>query len=74
MSEINNPLPGPNSIRLWESLAVGAIPIILADTLELPKHKLWDKAIEISNNENLVFLDDDTPFRYKNSIFHIEIM
>jgi hypothetical protein len=29
---------GPNSIRFWESLAVGAIPILLADTLELPNH------------------------------------
>ena len=36
---------GPNSIRLWESLAVGAIPIILADTLELPEHEDWDKAV-----------------------------
>ena len=36
---------GPNSIRLWESLAVGSIPIILADTLELPEHKLWSKAV-----------------------------
>lgn len=36
---------GPNSIRFWESLAVGAIPILLADTLELPKHDLWEKAI-----------------------------
>jgi hypothetical protein len=36
---------GPNSIRLWESLAVGAIPILLADTLELPHHELWDNAI-----------------------------
>ena len=36
---------GPNSIRLWESLAVGAIPILLSDTLELPPHPLWDKAI-----------------------------
>tara|TARA_R110002074_G_scaffold268386_2_gene440471 strand:+ start:882 stop:1868 length:987 start_codon:yes stop_codon:yes gene_type:complete len=36
---------GPNSIRLWESLAVGSIPILLADTLELPKHELWKKAI-----------------------------
>ena len=24
---------GPNSIRLWESLACGSIPILLADTL-----------------------------------------
>tara|TARA_R100000700_G_C3164517_1_gene139853 strand:- start:330 stop:1247 length:918 start_codon:yes stop_codon:yes gene_type:complete len=36
---------GPNSIRFWESLAVGAIPVLLADTLELPKHDLWNEAI-----------------------------
>lgn len=36
---------GPNSIRFWESLAVGAIPILLADTLELPPHDLWKDAI-----------------------------
>ena len=27
---------GPNSIRFWESLAVGSIPVLLADTLQLP--------------------------------------
>jgi len=36
---------GPNSIRFWESLAVGSIPVLLADTLELPSHELWDDAI-----------------------------
>jgi hypothetical protein len=36
---------GPNSIRFWESLAVGSIPILLSDKLELPKHNLWKKAI-----------------------------
>lgn len=36
---------GPNSIRFWESLAVGSIPILLADTLELPEHSLWENAI-----------------------------
>lgn len=36
---------GPNSIRLWESLAIGTIPIILADSYELPIHELWDKSI-----------------------------
>ncbi len=36
---------GPNSIRFWESLAVGAIPILLADTLELPPHELWEDTI-----------------------------
>jgi hypothetical protein len=27
---------GPNSIRLWEALGFGAIPVILSDTLRLP--------------------------------------
>ena len=36
---------GPNSIRLWESLAYGSIPVLLSDTLELPEHNLWNKAI-----------------------------
>lgn len=36
---------GPNSIRFWESLACGAIPILLADTLELPYNVNWDDAI-----------------------------
>lgn len=36
---------GPNSIRLWESLACGSIPVLLADTLDLPKHPLWEHAI-----------------------------
>ena len=36
---------GPNSIRFWEALGAGSIPVLLADTLELPKHDLWDEAI-----------------------------
>jgi hypothetical protein len=33
---------GPNSIRLWESLGAGSIPVILADGLRLPGHDaLW---------------------------------
>ena len=36
---------GPNSIRFWESLAFGSIPVLLADTLELPIHPLWEQAI-----------------------------
>ena len=47
---------GPSSIRFWESLAVGSIPVLLSDTLELPKHKLWDEAIlrvEESKYENI---------------------
>lgn len=36
---------GPNSIRFWESLATGSIPILLADTLDLPPHELWKDSI-----------------------------
>jgi hypothetical protein len=36
---------GPNSIRLWESLGYGCIPVILADTLQLPGDiALWRQA------------------------------
>jgi len=38
---------GPNSIRFWESLAIGSIPILLSDTLCLPEHELWKDAIII---------------------------
>ena len=48
---------GPNSIRFWESLAVGAIPILLADTLELPKHLNWSDAIVILQEKELNQLD-----------------
>lgn len=43
---------GPNSIRFWESLAIGAIPVLLADTLELPENIEWEKAIiRLKENE-----------------------
>jgi hypothetical protein len=36
---------GPNSIRLWESLGAGAIPVIISDTLALPgPAALWEEA------------------------------
>lgn len=37
---------GPNSIRLWEALGYGAIPVIFADTLSLPGDPdLWGQAV-----------------------------
>lgn len=36
---------GPNSIRFWEALAAGSIPVLLSDTLQLPNHPLWSEAI-----------------------------
>lgn len=36
---------GPNTIRVWESLALGAVPVILADGLRLPGDPmLWQQA------------------------------
>jgi len=36
---------GPNSIRLWEALGYGAIPVILSDQLQLPgPPQLWQAA------------------------------
>jgi len=37
---------GPNSIRLWESIGAGSIPVILADTYLTPgRAKLWKEAV-----------------------------
>lgn len=37
---------GPNSIRLWESIGAGAIPVILADTYLPPgPEALWQQAV-----------------------------
>ena len=67
---------GPNSIRFWEALAVGSIPILLSDTLELPEHPLWDKAIvvvlekdveQIPDILNTISLDTEQEMR-KNCI------
>ena len=49
---------GPNSIRLWECLAIGTIPIVLADTLELPTHNLWEDAIIRIKEKDLNTLPD----------------
>jgi glycosyltransferase involved in cell wall biosynthesis len=50
---------GPNSIRLWESIEFGCIPVILADDLRLPgKHELWEDSCVIlrENEESIINL------------------
>jgi hypothetical protein len=49
---------GPNSIRLWESLGFGSIPVILADSLKLPggMHEWRDAAIFIPENKKSIKL------------------
>ncbi|WP_158025525.1 exostosin family protein [Maricaulis sp. W15] len=37
---------GPNSIRLWETIASGAIPVVLADTYKSPgSPAIWEQAV-----------------------------
>lgn len=44
---------GPNSIRLWESLAIGSIPVILSDKLELPASPIdWNEVLIKINEKN----------------------
>ena len=56
---------GPNSLRLWESLAVGSIPVLLSDTHELPaierfapgSNWRWEDAIVFHPENELNRLD-----------------
>lgn len=48
---------GPNSIRLWESLAVGSIPVLLSDTLDLPEHKLWTSSVLFVAENDIHMMD-----------------
>lgn len=50
---------GPNTIRFWESLACGSIPILLSDDLELPdnKNKLWKQSIVRIKERNISKVD-----------------
>jgi len=46
---------GYNSLRLWESLAVGSIPVILADNLELPDLKQVASHLNLTWHDAVVF-------------------
>jgi len=59
---------GPSSIRIWESMAMGACPIILSDFLQMPLERelnstMWLKVSEnIDNIENI----ESTDLQYNN--------
>lgn len=41
---------GPNSIRLWEAIAAGSVPVVLSDTYRTPAPpELWDQAVVTCN-------------------------
>ena len=47
---------GPNSIRFWESIALGAIPILLSDRLDVPQLSSSIKYLRYAENEYPRFL------------------
>ena len=61
---------GPNSIRIWESMSYGSIPVILADTLILPTIKTmkWTDAIILWKEKDI-----DSLYTYLHSITVEEI-
>lgn len=55
---------GPNTIRLWESLAIGSIPIVLSDKYQFPRLKDidntlfdWNKAVVFCKEDSIEKLD-----------------
>lgn len=48
---------GPNSIRLWEALALGSIPIVLSDYLSLPKNIQENLLFKVSENNFEIIKD-----------------
>jgi len=46
---------GPNSLRFWESLAVGSIPVVLSDTYQLPSVARLGLTDQISWDDAVIF-------------------
>jgi hypothetical protein len=56
---------GPNTLRLWESLGIGSIPVVLSDRFEFPDistakktHIKWSDAVVMMPENNISQLDD----------------
>jgi hypothetical protein len=46
---------GPNSLRLWESLAIGSIPVNLSDRLQYPSLEIHAPQIKLKWEDAIVF-------------------
>jgi hypothetical protein len=57
---------GPNSIRIWESMSFGSIPVILADTLILPEIP------QINYNDIFVFFSEKNISNLYNHLKYLE--
>jgi hypothetical protein len=54
---------GPNTLRLWESLAIGSIPVVISDNFELPSINgnidvKWDEIIVFHPEKEIFRLND----------------
>jgi len=49
---------GPNSLRLWESLAIGSIPVILSDDYELPEIKNLTQGLDLSWKDAVIIFPE----------------
>tara|TARA_R110000737_G_scaffold216683_1_gene233111 strand:- start:77 stop:982 length:906 start_codon:yes stop_codon:yes gene_type:complete len=65
---------GPSSIRFWESLGSGSIPVLLADTLELPDSSRWPSSFlkidecDIEQIENILdSISEEEEFQRRSS-------
>ena len=62
---------GPNSLRLWESLAIGSIPVILSDDYELPNINELTKGLNLSWKDAVIIYPEkkiDSLEQYLRSI------
>ena len=52
---------GPSTIRIWDSLAVGSIPLIISDGLKMPLSNVvdWDKACFFAKESEASCIDID---------------
>lgn len=50
---------GPNTLRLWESLAMGAIPVLLSDRQELPDLRTLAPECELRWEDGIVRLPEE---------------
>ena len=46
---------GPNSLRLWESLAIGSIPVNLSDRMQYPSLEIHAPQIKVKWEDAIVF-------------------
>ena len=57
---------GPSTIRIWDSFAIGSIPLIISDGLKMPMSKEinWNKSCFFMKEVDVSFIDKINPYDY----------